>query len=61
MKGTLVGTETTVTLNPEKIAILFSVDDAYGNEDYVAFNECIENNNVSTTYSIEACPNGPIY
>ncbi len=49
-----------VTVDPEKVKITFAVDDAHGDADYVAFNECHEENNGSAENDIKACPNKPV-
>ncbi len=56
--GTVVieGVEHTVTnMNPDNAEIIYVVDDAAGNSEYVAYNECLENDNTSTSTKLVEC------
>ncbi len=55
--GTIMvgGTATKVSISADKYQVMFSVDDAHGDDNYVSFHECHEDNNNSSSYKVEAC------
>jgi len=54
---TVDGTAIRVTgIDPSKYQVMFSVDDGGSKDTYIAYHECHEENNDSSSYPLEACP-----